>query len=304
MKADLYLFNSSFIYKNGITLNELYTQIQELFITIKYIREISSIINDADRILRYEGIYEINIYQNLTMSQFLHDPSIHINIPRDIKRALTLIVDHAGTSNLNETDVKNVLTNNNRNNLNGLLILHSIIFDEIDSTLIIKRKEQWYKFHRCFLARNPIDERNFYNECKKYFPQISFHPNVESSLNRLEGGLEKFAVSIIYNLIQLNDHFRSYHNPSNRIETLRLFSSGRNVEATPEGNASKKPVLTFEFIDESFNRVLVCCEPHLKLSKSDSTGDTHFYFNRIYFHEGRPNIEGGKILVAHIGNHR
>ncbi len=126
---------------------------------------------------------------------------------------------------------------------------------------------------------------------------------MDINLRGLEGGLEKFAGSIIYNLIQLNDNFRSYYNPSNRIETLKLFSSGCNVEATPEGNASKKPVLTFEFIDGNSNRVPVCCEPHLKLSRSDSTGDTHFYFNRIYFHEGKPNVDGGKILVAHIGNH-
>jgi len=299
MNANLYLFNPSFLYKEGITLNELYEQIQELHITINYIRELSSKFNDSDHILRYEGIYEIKIYQNLTVSQILYDPNIFINIPRDIKRALTLIVDHVGASNLNETDVINTLKNNNKYSLNGLLILHSNNFDEIYPTLIIKTKENWYEFHRYFLAINSIDEKNFYNECRKYFPQLSFHPNVEISLRRLEGGLKNFAGSIIYNLTQLNDKFKSYCSKYDLVETLRRFSSECQVDASLEGNASRKSEFTF-----IFNQISVCCEPHLKLSKSDLPGEKdRFYSNRIYFHEGKPTIEGGKILVAHIGKH-
>ncbi len=177
MRADLFLFNSSFTYEEGITLESLYTQIKQLHVTITHIRELNE-----DRIFKHNGIYEFEIYPNHTIFNFLYNPNISISVPRDIKRALTIILDRANTSNLNEPELVNLIKNNNRNNLNGLLILHSIHLNDIDSTLIIKTKEHWYKFHRCFLAKNPIDEENFYNESKKYFPQISFHPHVEISL--------------------------------------------------------------------------------------------------------------------------
>ncbi len=37
--------------------------------------------------------------------------------------------------------------------------------------------------------------------------------------------------------------------------------------------------------------------------KQDIIRAIDYYSNRIYFHEGRPNIEGNRILVAHIGRH-
>ncbi|MCZ7357681.1 MAG: hypothetical protein O8C66_01480 [Candidatus Methanoperedens sp.] len=306
MRADLFLFNSSFTYKDGITLDNLITQIKELNNTIKYIKEHNSKFKiNEDCIYKNDSIYYLEIYQNYTISNFLFTPEISINIPHDIKKTFMILLDRANTRNLNEQEVVDLVKSNSGSNLNGLLILHSINLDEheIDSTVIIKTKEQWYKFHRYFLAKNPIDELNFYNEARKYFTQINFHPHVEISLGRLEGGLERFAGSIIYNLAQLNDKFKSYRNKYDLVETLRRFSSECNVDASLEGNADKKPALTFVFTDDNSNPVQVCCEPHLKLSKSDSTGDTHFYYNRIYFHEGKPNIDKGKILVAHIGNH-
>ncbi len=126
---------------------------------------------------------------------------------------------------------------------------------------------------------------------------------MEASLKRLEGGLIKFAETIVYNLTQLNDNFSKYNNPSDRIRTLREFSSICKVDASAEGDTRRRSSLTFEFIDKNSNPISIYCEPHLKLGKNDLPGDTHFYSNRIYFHEGKPDVEGGRILVAHIGKH-
>jgi hypothetical protein len=41
----------------------------------------------------------------------------------------------------------------------------------------------------------------------------------------------------------------------------------------------------------------------MKVSGSDSAGDSAFHFNRIYFHPGRLEIANGKVLVGHIGGH-
>jgi hypothetical protein len=303
VKADLYLFNSSFIYKDEISLNVLRDNLRELQITIQNIKENSvKFQSEKDQVFKYEGIYEITIFKDVTIAEFLYNNIISFRKLRDEKKFLMKILDHSIQSNLTEEEILDILRNDS-NNLRGLLYLHSIYVDKIDNKLIVKTKEHWYNFHRHFLSKNPVDELNFYSESQKYFTNIYFHPDVEKTLRKLDGGLEKFAETIVYNLTQLNDNFSIYNSPSDRIGTLRKFSSICGVNASPEGNASRKSSLTFEFNDENSNPMSICCEPHLKLSKADMPGDTHFYYNRIYFHEGKPNVEGGRILVAHIGKH-
>lgn len=303
MKADLYLFNSSFIDKDEISLDVLRDNLKDLQKTIQHINEINAKFqSEKDQVFKYDGIYEIVIFKNTSIGNFLYGGDESFRKLRDEKFVLRTIIEHAKKINSNEEEILDLLRNDS-NTLRGLLCLHLIHEDEIDNKLIIQTKEHWDNFHRHFLSKNPVDESNFYCESQKYFTNIHFHPNVEISLRRLEGGIEKFAETIVYNLTQLNDNFSKYHNPSDRIKTLRMFSSICGVNASPEGNASKKPLLTFEFIDDNSYPISICCEPHLKLGDDDLRGDTHFYYNRIYFHEGKPNVEGGRILVAHIGKH-
>lgn len=303
MKADLYLFNSSFIDKDEISFNVFSNSLKELQKTILHINQINNQFqSEKDQVLKYEGIYEIVIFESTTIGDFLYGGNEHFRKLRHEKKVLIKILDRAKRIDLIEDEILDIFRSDS-NTLTGLLCLHSIDVDDIDNKLIIQTKEHWNKFHRYFLSMNPVDESNFYHESQKYFQNIYFHPNVGISLRGLNGGLKKFAENIVYNLTQLNDNFNRYYSPSDRIKTLRMFSSSCNVNASPEGNASKKPLMTFEFIDENSNPISICCEPHLKLGKADSLGDTHFYYNRIYFHEGKPNVEGGRILVAHIGKH-
>ena len=303
MKADLYLFNSSFIYNDEISSDDFRDNLKELQKTIQHIIEISDKFkSEKDKVFIYNGIYEIVIFENTTIVDFLYNGGTSFRTFRDEKNVLSKILDRANKIDLTEEDILHLLRNNS-DTLKGLLCLHSIDVDEIDDKLIIQTKEHWDDFHRSFLSKNPVDESNFYYESQKYFTNIYFHPGVEASLKKLKGGLEKFAETIVYNLTKLNDNFSEINIPSDRISTLRLFSSSCGVDASPEGNASKKPLMTFEFTDEDSNSISICCEPHLKLGYDDLSGDTHFYYNRIHFHEGRPNVEEGRILVAHIGKH-
>jgi len=83
-----------------------------------------------------------------------------------------------------------------------------------------------------------------------------------------------------------------------------MFSRECNVEAAPEGDIHRKSELTFNFEDANSNKAVpIYCAPHLKLRRSSLLGDTHYYFNRIYFHPGKPDVNHGKILVGHIGAH-
>jgi hypothetical protein len=132
---------------------------------------------------------------------------------------------------------------------------------------------------------------------------LFFHKRVKDTLKTLEEGLHGFSMTLIDHLSLLNDEFHKYYDRANRIESLRRFSSACGIEATPQGEAKDKPKMTFEFVNHSKQREPVCCEPHLKLGHSDEKGDHHYYYNRIYFHEGKENIAHGRILIGHIGGH-
>ena len=259
--------------------------------------------SEKDQVFRNNDIFEITIFKNITISEFLYGGNAYFSKFRNEKLVLSkILLNHA--KQINSTDEEMLDNVKNYSDIpRCLLCLHSIDVGEIDDKLIIQTKEHWDNFHRYFLSKNPVDESNFYYESQKYFTSIYFHLNVEASLKRLEGGLEKFAKTIVYNLTQLNDNFSEINNPSDRIRTLREFSSICKVDASAEGDTRRRSSLTFEFIDENSNPISIYCEPHLKLGKNDLPGDTHFYSNRIYFHEGKTDVEGGRILVAHIGKH-
>jgi hypothetical protein len=75
--------------------------------------------------------------------------------------------------------------------------------------------------------------------------------------------------------------------------------------ASPERKPSRKEKFTFDFINDKGIMERVCCEPHLKLCRTDNYPKDGSYSTdrRIYFHEGKPDIQNGKILIGHIGRH-
>lgn len=82
---------------------------------------------------------------------------------------------------------------------------------------------------------------------------------------------------------------------------LSKFSSSSGFETTLEGNAARKDNFMFCFEDENGSLENVCCEPHMKIFKDDR--DKTSSDRRIYFHEGKSNIQNGKILIGWIGKH-
>jgi hypothetical protein len=213
----------------------------------------------------------------------------------------TLAPSKIWLSHASVEEIIQLLDKHNEETIYGLLCLHEV--KSIEEKYLVYNRHNWFAFHRYFLGLYPISEKHFYHECKKYFPQLFFHERVEETLKSLEKGLHGFSKSIVRHLTLLNDEFHKYYDPSNRIETLKRFSSACDINASPQGSAKDKPKMTYEFINDSNAKESVCCEPHLKLEQSDESGDSHYYFNRIYFHEGKENIAKGKILIGHIGGH-
>jgi len=295
MITELYLLNYSFKYQKDIAIEEIERKIESLFEAYDFIKE------HGDKILKHDSIYEEVIYPDLMLCDFLYSNKGKNIFSRDIKKFLLKIIDHSESTHRTVEKIVQLLDKHNAETIYGLLCLHEV--KSIEEKYLVYNRHNWLAFHRYFLGLYPISEDHFYHECQKYFPQLFFHQQVEKTLKSLQKGLAGFSKMIIHHLTLLNDEFNKYYDRSRSTETLTLFSSAFNIKASRQGNAEDKSKMTFEFVNDSNLKELVCCEPHLKLEKSDDSGDSHYYFNRIYFHEGKENIANGKFLIGYIGKH-
>jgi hypothetical protein len=299
MIAEFYIVNHSFRCPENIDIETLEEKIKLLSEDYLYIRKYK----ETDKILVNPSIYEECIYEDLSIYEMLFTKKGKKYFDGDIRKALFTILDRSEeTENTLEDIIDVLLPEQSEDLVHGLLCLHQV--EEIAEQFLVYDKNNWLTFHRHFLGLYPKDVTHYFNECVKYFPNLYFHERNGQTINKILPGFTK---KIIYHLTALNDEFENYKNKDNyqRIETLKAFSIGCNLdqEASNEGDAKRKKDLTFDFPTNENKLEAVCCEPHLKLCKSDNDGDSEFYFHRIYFHEGKGNIAEGRILVGHIGEH-
>ena len=298
MIAEFYIVNHSFRCPKNITIEQLEDKIKLLSDDYLHIRQYK----ETDKILVHPSIYEECIYEDLTIEDFLYSKKWRNYFDRDTQKYLSIIIDHSEQTEDTLEDVIEVLLPEHSEDLvHGLLCLHQV--EEIDEQFLVYDKSNWLAFHRHFLGLYPKNVNHYFKECEKYFPDLYFHERNEEMIGKI---FPHFVKKIIYYLSALNDEFIKYKNePYQRIETLKSFSIGCNLdqEASTEGDAKRKKDLIFEFLTDENKSESICCEPHLKLCKSDNNGDSEFYFHRIYFYEGKENIADGKILIGHIGEH-
>jgi hypothetical protein len=263
----------------------------------------------GDSIYRNNDIYDVTIFkdelmQNQLKIQDIIWPNTDI-LTRDQRNALQIIIDRATASSLTDEEIIELLPLHDIDTVSGLLTLHEI--DSVPSQFLVYIRNDWFKFHRDFLGIYPISESHFHSECVKYFPKVYLHNRVRDSLSTFDGGFRNFSIITVKCLTALNDKL-TQHLSNDTIRTLRTFSSDCGIDTTNEGNVSRKSDFTFRFPKKLVGEELVveesiCCEPHMKISRSDNSSDNHFYHNRLYFHFPKTDVCNGKILVGHIGCH-
>jgi hypothetical protein len=299
MIAEFYIVNQSFRCPEGVTVEQLEEKIKLLSEDYLDIRQYK----ETDKILVHPSIYEECIFEDLTIEDFLYSKKWRKHFDRDTQKYLSIIIDHSEqTEETLEEVIEVLLPEHNENLVHGLLCLHQV--EGIDEQFLVYDKNNWLSFHRHFLGLYPKNVTHYFNECKKYFPDLYFHERNEGTIGKI---FPDFVKRVIYHLAALNDEFGKYKSKEKyqRIETLKAFSIGCNLdqEASTEGDTKRKKDLTFDFLNGENKSESVCCEPHLKLCKSDNDGDGEFYFHRIYFHEGKKGIAEGRILIGHVGEH-
>jgi hypothetical protein len=304
MTAEFYIIPESFENTQVFSKDEVEEKIKVLaqdFVLIKQYK-------DTNKIYVNPQIYSVTFIDETTISDLLFNPAIsREHIDRDVRRALQKIIgESAATDVSSEEIIEILLPHHNEEECFGLIAFNKMenIKNEYQ---IVYNINNWYAFRRYFLGLYPHPQDGWYfiEECKKYFPCLFFHErNKETVLYLLKDCSKK----TVCHLAALNDKFIKISRLElERAEKLKRFSIAAKLDedASLEGDASRKKELTFDFINENGLPENVCCEPHLKLCYNDNyPGDTSYSTDRrIYFHEGKPNIHEGKILIGHMGKH-
>lgn len=302
MIAELFIIPESFEHNNRFTVAEIEDKIKSLSYDFIKIRKFKS----TNRIFVHSEVYNINFLNGLTIGDLLYNPEVaKANLDRDVYNALkTIIIESANAEYTTEEIIQVILPEHNEDICYGLIAFDEI--QDVDEHLqIIYSIQGWYNFRRKFLGMYPKNASFFVDECKNYFPDLFFHERNKQTIGSI---LTHSPKTIVFHLAALNDKFRLNESAFlNRSEVLVKFSVSCDlpVHASLEGDASRKTDFTFEFTSKSNAIINVCCEPHLKLCYNDNyPGDASYSTNRrIYFHEGLADIENGRILIGHIGNH-
>jgi len=293
MIAQLYLLSESLAYNGKDTEDDVLKKLNAFVEDLKYINKY----REENQIIINPTIYSVNTFKEKN----LHD--IIKLLERDGRNLLySVLYNTSNQTDLEMEEIKNECLNHNQNECSAVLAFN-IIENISEEVVIVYDKQSWFAFRRKFLGKYPQYSDYFIEECKKYFKNLFFHENNKVSVINY---LCDFSNKIVKYLSDLNDDFRPFYeqnkNKSNINDLLRQFSVGHDHDehASLQGNHEKKDMLTF-----TFNTQEICCEPHLKISKSDRypQDPKDDYAVRIYFHFGLMNVENGRILIGSIGPH-
>ncbi|PKD17142.1 hypothetical protein APR41_06830 [Salegentibacter salinarum] len=295
MQSNFYLVNKSFEYKTKTTVSQIENRIRSFSDDYDFIRQ-----HESEVVLVNSGIYEALIYPNITVAEFLgFSPNTKQLFNKQIITYLNIVLRKSKKTSITTDEVIEILLNEqSENELHGLMCLFEV--EGIDPKFLVYNKNNWLSFHRYFLQQFLLTPEVFFSECKKYFPNLIFHPNILTSLKKI---LRDSYETIIKHLIYLNDILPiCIEENKTRQDVLKQFNSSCDLDsnASPEGNIERKSDLTFDFQNNEGINENIYCELHLKLVFNDNRKVEQ---NRIYFHEGKYEIGGGKILIGHIGRH-
>jgi len=302
MLAKFYIIPESFADNLKLSAIEIEEKIKNLAQDFVLIKKYS----DTNKIYVNHEIYSVIFINGVTISELLFGPKTRErHIDRDVWLALQKIVIESAGTELIIDEILELLPNHNEEICYGLIAFNKI--ENISGEYqIVYSINDWYAFKRYFLGMypHPNDGEYFIEECKKYFPNLFFHEENKKTVTYL---LTDCSKKLIYHLTALNDKFMdSYKMGTERAQILKHFSLAAKLDeiASLEGSASRKNDFNFKFINDKGLLENVCCEPHLKLCYNDDPGDTSYSNDRrIYFHEGKENIQQGRILIGHIGAH-
>lgn len=242
--------------------------------------------NAGNEIRKEEGIYDVEVLPGIAVWQFLYEDGHGLD--RDTKRLFQLLMDTSVPALLSELEEVGAV--------GELGPWHEDLpraIDGLDAWIALLRKE---------LSAYQGNAEGFMLESFQAFPNFVFSKRFPACLGTFKGDLVDFIPEIVSALISLADHMPECLEQPNTTECMRAFTAMSGYETSMEGDLSRREALTFKFKGKEGD-LEILCEPHMKLHRSARSGDTEYYYHRIYFSTaGRPPFEG-KTLIGHIGEH-
>jgi hypothetical protein len=304
MTAHFYLLAESFANNSNFQDPEIEDKIMRLAEDVKIMNKYK----DSNKIYtNYEDLYPQLFFGEYTVEDFICNPTKLKNagVDRDVLNALSTIIEKSEATKITSEEVRESLLEwDDDENCHGLIAFHEVEGIKNEKQ-VIYGIDCWYKFRRFFLGKYPKNINFTMQEFEKYFPKLYFHTENYNSLKDL---FPDFIKNIILHLGYLNDIFYTYKNRefTNESEKYKAFTSECNLEekAASKDSNSAKEKLKYKFKKKNDEIVEIICYPHLRICRSDISGDNKYYQHRIYFHEGFDGVENGCILIGHIGKHR
>lgn len=301
IQFDFYLNNLSFQKPEDLMVEVLREKIIQLSADCEFIRE-----ND-ETVYRHPSIYEENIIDDWKIVD-LHNPGFTAFIGRDPQFLLQIIIDQSTHTDIDNELVTEMLDSHNAKQVNGLLCLHEVL--EIDPIYCVYDKNDWYQFHRCFLAVYPPERVKFCQSIAKYFPNLYFNEtSVTTGLNGLTPSYDKIMRTIVYHLTALNDDY--YHifqtegvSGDEACKELEKIYKNKEIKLRASRDSNDCTDITFVFADSSGDKTLYC-DLHTKFRAyyEINTPSDKELSNRIYFYQPIAGFKNDKILIGRIGKH-
>lgn len=171
--------------------------------------------------------------------------------------------------------------------------------------LYVSTPDHYWKAKQWYLANN-VKRHDFVSDAVECFPNLYFHSHVSSAISTLNADFSKERAIIVEHLRALNDFklefSRLREEGADNRKICAEFQAHSRIECSPQSDRKAAEKLDYEFIrTDTGEKITVRCELHSKLKWNNMDKENQ---DRIYFHPGRPEIEGGKVLIVHIGTHQ
>lgn len=298
MKAEFYIIPQSFC-PNGVSLCDI---INSLYAFLSEYSTINSF-DDENEIIVDENVFYAMLPNGMELWQYAFDIENASGQERDMKSLLQRILQRRIES-ISMEQISDMINKNSIDKCVGIISMVPIN-GIAGKSQIVYDKNSWYDFRRYHLGLFHGEANYFIDECRKFYPNMFFHEHNKESIGVI---LKNFAQTIIFHLNGIHDilpELMKKHPDFNQTELLSMLSDKAKFHevATPEGGRNKKHLKFCFKKDNEDKEIEVLCELHAKLCYDDSNDGKYHKDKRIYFHKGRKDIAGGKILIGHIGKH-
>jgi len=283
----------------------------------KFISLIGRLRDDNQEIVRWSGLEFVNVFNGTNVSDLIYGNILD----RDIKNQLMIIlnrcyywddefipqegtfiiedIEHTGKSL--EYVFEQVLNGQafscicvkKRNQIHGP---HKVYRrDDQIEIHFLTNVEEITPFYRSVYEIENLPEEEYIGHAELAFPQLFFIQDIHRQFRRFKESYNSLRPKITKHLAVINDIFGNICEESNNNyqEICRKFDS-RGVPISRESPNTRGNQRAMREREINVGGITLVCEWHTKLSST---------YDRIHFHEGRPNVADGKIIIGIFSNH-